>query len=117
MVKHYIKTIFDHVRLPDIDDSNKNFFDAVLVNNHIPANLAEKYEQAGSLPVEIDITEIRRLKVELVERNLLEDNKEDDEEDRHDEDERQGTDRHTSHDTHREHTVSVSAGSLGEDER
>ena len=74
-VSDHIKTIFDHVRLPDIDDSNKNFFDAVLVNNYIPANLAEKYEQAGSLPVEIDITDIRRLKVELVERNLLEDNK------------------------------------------
>jgi len=75
-VSDHIKTIFDHVRLPDIDDSNKNFFDAVLVNNYIPANLAEKYEQAGSLPVEVDVTEIRRLKVELVERNLLEDNKE-----------------------------------------
>ena len=38
-------------------------------------NLAEKYEQAGSLPVEIDITELRRLGIEVVERNLLEDNK------------------------------------------
>ena len=74
-VSDHVKTIFDHVRLPEIDDSNKNFFDAVLVNNYMPRNLAEKYEQAGSLPVEIDITELRRLKVELVERNLLEDNK------------------------------------------
>ena len=73
-VSDHIKTIFDHVRLPDIDDSNRNFFDAVLVNNYLPANLTEKYEQAGSLPVEIDITEIRKLKVELVQRNLLEDN-------------------------------------------
>ena len=75
-VSDHVKTIFDHVRLPDVDDSNKNFFDAVLVNNYMPRNLAEKYEQAGSLPVEIDITELRRLKVEVVERNLLEDNKE-----------------------------------------
>ena len=75
-VSDHVKTIFDHVRMPEIDDSNKNFFDAVLVNNYMPRNLAEKYEQVGSLPVEIDITELRRLKVEVVERNLLEDNKE-----------------------------------------
>ena len=70
-----IKTIFDHVRLPEIDDSNKNFFDTVLVNNFMPRNLAEKYEQAGSFPVEIDSGELRKLKIETVERNLLEDNR------------------------------------------
>ncbi len=75
-VSDHVKTIFDHVRLDDIDDSNKNFFDAVLVNNSMPRNLAEKYEQAGSLPVEIDITELRKLGVEVVQRSLLEDNKE-----------------------------------------
>ena len=74
-VSDHVKTIFDHVRLNEIDDSNKNFFDAVLVNNFMPKNLAEKYELAGSFPVEIDITELRKLKVEVVERNLLEDNK------------------------------------------
>lgn len=75
-VSDHVKTIFDHVRLDDIDDSQKNFFDAVLVNNSLPANLAEKYEQAGSLPVDIDITELRKLKVDVVEHGLLEDNKE-----------------------------------------
>jgi uncharacterized cofD-like protein len=74
-VSDHVKTIFEHVRLEDIDDSEKNFFDAVLVNNSMPANLAEKYEQAGSLPVDIDITELRKLGVEVVERSLLEDNK------------------------------------------
>ena len=74
-VSDHVKTIFDHVRLDDIDDSEKNFFDAVLVNNHLPVNLTEKYEQAGSLPVDIDITELRKLGVEVVERGLLEDNK------------------------------------------
>ncbi len=71
----HVKTIFDHAHLDDIDDSNKNFFDAVLVNNSLPRNLAEKYEQAGSFPVEIDITELRRLGVEVVQKNLLEDSK------------------------------------------
>ena len=74
-VSDHIKTIFDHVRLDDIDDSNKNFFDAVLVNNSLPFNLAEKYEQAGSLPVDIDMAELKKLGVEVVERSLLEDNK------------------------------------------
>ena len=74
-VSDHIKTIFDHVRLPEIDDSNKNFFDTVLVNNFMPRNLAEKYEQAGSFPVEIDSGELRKLKIETVERNLLEDNR------------------------------------------
>jgi len=74
-VSDHIKAIFSHVRLDDIDDSNRNFFDAVLVNNQIPKNLTSKYEEAGSIPVEIDITEIKKLNVELVERNLLEDNK------------------------------------------
>ncbi len=74
-VSDHIKTIFDHARLDDIDDSNKNFFDTVVVNNFIPKNMTEKYEQAGSLPVEIDATEVKKLGVELVERNLLEDNK------------------------------------------
>ena len=74
-VSDHIKTIFDHARLEDIDDSNKNFFDAVLTNNFIPKNLAQKYEQAGSIPVDIDTGEIKKLGVELIERNLLEDNK------------------------------------------
>ncbi|MBR2069745.1 MAG: YvcK family protein [Candidatus Gastranaerophilales bacterium] len=75
-VSDHVKTIFEHVRLDDIDDSNKNFFDAVLVNNSMPRNLAEKYEQAGSLPVDIDWGELKKLGVEVVERSLLEDNKE-----------------------------------------
>ena len=74
-VSDHVKTIFEHVRLDDIDDSNQNFFDAVLVNNSMPHNLAEKYEQAGSLPVDIDTSELKKLGIEVVERSLLEDNK------------------------------------------
>ena len=75
-VSDHVKTIFEHVRLNDIDDSDKNFFDAVLVNNSMPRNLAEKYEQAGSLPVDIDLSELKKLNIEVIERSLLEDNKE-----------------------------------------
>lgn len=75
-VSDHIKTILDHVKGENTVNSTKNFIDAVLVNNYMPQNLAQKYELAGSFPVEIDITELRRLKVEVVERNLLENNKE-----------------------------------------
>ena len=75
-VSDHVKTIFEHVRLDDIDDSNKNFFDTVLVNNAMPKNLAEKYEKAGSYPVDIDLGELKKLGLEVVERPLLEDNKE-----------------------------------------
>lgn len=74
-VSDHVKTIFEHARLSDIDDSNKNFFDAVLVNNSMPRNLAEKYEIAGSLPVDIDTSELKKLGIEVIERPLLEDNK------------------------------------------
>ena len=73
-VSDHVKTIFDHVRLDDINDSNKNFFDAVLVNNSMPNNLAQKYEEAGSLPVDIDLSELKKLNVEVVQRPLLENN-------------------------------------------
>lgn len=73
-VSDHVKTIFEHVKMDNIEN-NKKFFDAVLVNKTFPQNLAEKYEQAGSIPVDIDITELRKLGVEVVERPLLEDDK------------------------------------------
>lgn len=71
-VSDHIKAIFKHVQN---DEYKKNFIDAVLVNNSMPKNLAEKYEQAGSIPVEIDISELRKMGIEVVQRSLLEDNK------------------------------------------
>lgn len=75
-VSDHVKTIFEHVKLPEFENSDKSFFDAVLVNNSMPKNLAQKYEEKGSLPVDIDLSELKKLKVEVVERALLEENKE-----------------------------------------
>ncbi|MBR1617484.1 hypothetical protein IJ670_04965, partial [bacterium] len=40
----------------------------------MPNNLADKYEIAGSLPVDIDLSELKRMGVEVVSHSLLEDN-------------------------------------------
>lgn len=75
-VSDHVKTILDHVNLADIDKKGKKFIDAVLVNNSMPKNLANKYELAGSLPVDIDAGELKRMGVEVVSHNLLQDNEE-----------------------------------------
>ncbi len=75
-VSDHIKTIFEHAKIDGIDTKGKKFFETVLVNNSFPKNLAKKYEEAGSLPVEIDMTELRKMGMEVVERQLLEDTKE-----------------------------------------
>lgn len=41
----------DHVRALMQHANSKNIIDAVLVNDFIPCNLAQKYEMAGSYPV------------------------------------------------------------------
>ncbi len=73
-VSDHIKAILNHVK--DYKVEGKTFLDAVLVNNSIPKNLSEKYEKSDSLPVEIDITELRQMGIEVYQKNLLQDNKE-----------------------------------------
>lgn len=74
-VSDHIKAIFDHVKEANTVYSTKPFVDAVLVNNSLPKNLAEKYEEENSFPVDIDTSEIKKLGVEVVQRPLLEENK------------------------------------------
>ena len=74
-VSDHVKTIFEHVKLDGIK-TDKNFFDTVFVNNTIPKNLSDKYEEQGSYPVEIDRGELKKMGIEVIERNLLENNKE-----------------------------------------
>lgn len=73
-VSDHVKAILNHVK--DYKIEGKNFIDAVLVNNSIPKNLSEKYEKSDSLPVEVDITELRQMGVEVYQKSLLQDNKE-----------------------------------------
>lgn len=73
-VSDHVRAILNHVK--DYKKGNEKFLDAVLVNNSIPKNLSDKYEKQNSLPVETDITELRRLGIEVYQRSLLEENKE-----------------------------------------
>lgn len=65
----HVKTLIQHANSSDI-------IDAVLVNDSLPQNLADKYEQAGSYPVKVDIDNLNKLGVNICSRKLIEDNKE-----------------------------------------
>ena len=71
----HIKAIFDHMIKSGANPS-KPLVDAILINNQLPNNLAKKYEEKDSLPVEVDTGEIKKLGLELVTSKLIEDNKE-----------------------------------------
>jgi len=72
----HIKALFDHMKKCGAVESSKPLFDAVLINNQLPNNLAKKYEEKDSLPVEIDTAEIKKLGLEVVTSKLIQDNKE-----------------------------------------
>jgi len=71
----HIKAIFEHMVKSGANPS-KPLMDAILINNQLPNNLAKKYEEKDSLPVEVDTGEIKKLGLELVSSKLIEDNKE-----------------------------------------
>ena len=71
----HAEVLFKHAKLvTGIVD--KKLFDAILINNFMPQNLAKKYEEADSLPVEIDTSRIKNMGLEIVMNKLIEDNKE-----------------------------------------
>lgn len=72
-VSDHIKALFRHAVK---SGANKKLFDAVLVNDTLPLNLAKKYEEKNSLPVEEDTGEIKNMGIEIVRAKLIEDNKE-----------------------------------------
>lgn len=65
-VSDHIKTLYKHAKYDKI-------IDAVLVNNDLPEALLAPYKDAGSEPVVVDIDEITKLGVEIVQKNLIED--------------------------------------------
>ncbi len=71
-VSDHIKALFSHAVK---SGANKKLFDAVLVNDSLPNNLAKIYEEKNSLPVEEDTGSIKNLGVEVVRARLIEDNK------------------------------------------
>ncbi len=71
-VSDHIRALFRHAVK---SGANKKLFDAVLVNDTMPLNLAKKYEEKNSLPVDEDTGAIKNLGVEIVRAKLIQDNK------------------------------------------
>ncbi len=71
----HIKAIFEHM-IKSGAQPDKPLMDAILINNQLPQNLAKKYEEKDSLPVEVDSGEIKKMGLELVSSKLIQDNKE-----------------------------------------
>ncbi len=67
-VSDHVKAILKHARYD-------NIIDTVFINNELPANLADKYQQAGSFPVKYDRDELKRLKIKVIGRKLIEEDK------------------------------------------
>ena len=68
-------TVSDHVKAILKHAKYENIIDTVFINNELPENLAEKYEQAGSFPVKFDKDEIKKLKLKIIGRKLIEEDK------------------------------------------
>lgn len=65
-VSDHVKTLFEHAKSDKITD-------AVLVNTDLPENLIAPYKDAGSEPVLVDVEELNKMGIEVVQKNLIED--------------------------------------------
>ncbi len=69
-------TVSDHLKALIQHAGSNKIVDAVLVNNYLPENLADKYQKSGSYPVKIDVPEIRKMGIKIVAKKLIENSKE-----------------------------------------
>lgn len=69
-------TVSDHITAIINHAGYSNIMDAVLINDNLPENMAEKYMIAGSFPVKLDTDNIKKLNVRIVSKKLIEDSKE-----------------------------------------
>ena len=69
-------SVSDHVKALINHAGTKDIIEAVLVNDYIPENLADKYEKANSYPVKSDLAELKNLGIKVFAKNLIEPNKE-----------------------------------------
>ena len=65
-VSDHIKTLIKHAKYDKI-------IDAVLVNTELPVELIQPYKDAGSEPVEVDTAEVKKMGIEVVQKNLIAD--------------------------------------------
>lgn len=69
-------SVSDHIRALFTHAGCNKLVDTVIMNDYIPSNLAQKYQQAGSYPVVIDEENIKNLGVKLFTKKLIQDSKE-----------------------------------------
>lgn len=68
-VASHVNTIISHA-------GSNAIMEAVLVNDSLPDNLAEKYKLAGSFPVKLDTENLKATGVKIVSKKLIEESKE-----------------------------------------
>ena len=66
----------DHLKALIQHAGSNKIVDAVLVNNALPQTLSDKYEKAGSYPVEVDSAEIKKMGIRICAKKLIQDSKE-----------------------------------------
>ena len=57
--------VSDHLKALIQHAGSNRIVDAVLVNDYLPANLAQKYQLSGSYPVKVDVENIKKLGIRL----------------------------------------------------
>lgn len=67
-VSDHVKAIIEHSKY-------KNIVDTIFVNDSLPKNLAAKYKSVNSVPVKIDIENVKKLGLNVVVKRLIEKNK------------------------------------------
>lgn len=68
-------TVSEHVSMLMSHAGSNDIIDAVLVNDYMPKNLAEKYQLADSYPVKLDFDKLKEMGVKLFSRKLIEENR------------------------------------------
>lgn len=72
-VSDHVGAIFKHSKERGV---RGQLFDTVIVNDFLPQNLAQKYEDKNQHPVRLDTGDLKRMGVRVVRSKLIEDNKE-----------------------------------------
>ncbi len=67
-------SVADHVKTILAHAGYNNIIDAVIINDSLPNNLAKKYKQVGAHPVVIDVENIKKMGVKIINSRLIEEN-------------------------------------------
>ena len=68
--------VSDHLKALIKHAGSSKIVDAVLVNDYLPENLADKYKESNSYPVILDSAEVKKLGIKIFAKKLIQDSKE-----------------------------------------